>query len=124
MYATIASGGKQLTVKEGQYYYIESLSKDAGEKVVFDEVLCMHDGQSFHVGRPFVEGGRVHGEVLREEAGEKVRIIKFRRRQHSMTRTGHRQRYTVVQINKIEKTAKKATKKATKAVSAETATEE
>jgi large subunit ribosomal protein L21 len=57
-----------------------------------------------------VKGASVSAEVVSHGRAEKVRIIKFRRRKHSMKRQGHRQWYTEVKITAIE-AKKKATKK-------------
>ena len=39
MYAIIKTGGKQVKVEVGQAIYVEKLDVEAGEKVVFDEVI-------------------------------------------------------------------------------------
>ena len=113
MYATIETGGKQLMVEVGKYYEMELLPEAVGEQVVFDEPLCVHDGKAFKLGQPCVKGARVLGEVLRHDKADKVKIIKFRRRQHSMIKTGHRQKLAVVKITAIE--TKAAAKKKTPA---------
>lgn len=112
MFATIATGGKQLKVETGRYYHVDLLTHDVGEEVVFDEVTLIHDDKETLVGQPFVEGAKVVAEVLRHEKDDKVTIIKFRRRKHSMTKTGFRAIKTVVLIKDIKKKAKRAAKKA------------
>jgi len=39
--------------------------------------------------------------VLENGRGDKVRILKFRRRKHHRKQMGHRQNYTRVEINEI-----------------------
>ena len=41
MYAIIKTGGKQVKVEVGQAIYVEKLDVEAGEKVVFDEVILV-----------------------------------------------------------------------------------
>ena len=44
MQAIIKTCGKQYTVSEGQLVYMEKLGAEAGETVVFDQVLAVVDG--------------------------------------------------------------------------------
>ncbi|MGX9080780.1 50S ribosomal protein L21, partial [Klebsiella pneumoniae] len=50
---------------------------------------------------PFVEGGKVVAEVVAHGRGEKVTIVKFRRRKHHRKQAGHRQWFTEVKITGI-----------------------
>ncbi len=101
MYAVIKSGGKQYRVKEGQTLKLEKLEIATGETISFDEVLLTSDGETINVGAPFVAGAKVTAEVVDHGRGDKVTIIKFRRRKHHMKRQGHRQWYTEVKITGI-----------------------
>jgi large subunit ribosomal protein L21 len=59
------------------------------------------EGSEVVVGTPAVEGARVAATVRAHGRGEKIRIIKFRRRKHYMRRQGHRQNYTEIQVTGI-----------------------
>ncbi|MFL0795988.1 MAG: 50S ribosomal protein L21 [Cellvibrionaceae bacterium] len=102
MYAVIVAGGKQHRVEEGETLRIEKIETATGEKVDFDQVLLVANGDDVKVGAPTVKGAKVSAEVVAHGRGEKVRIIKFRRRKHSMTRQGHRQWYTEIKITGIK----------------------
>ncbi|SFC27690.1 LSU ribosomal protein L21P [Marinospirillum celere] len=101
MYAVIKTGGKQYRVQEGQTLKLEKLEVATGETLNFDEVLLVSDGENIKVGAPLVDGAKVTAEVIDHGRGDKVRIIKFRRRKHHMKRQGHRQWYTEVKITGI-----------------------
>lgn len=101
MHAVIKTGGKQYRVKTGEYLRVESLTSEVGAEVVFDEVLLVGEGESARVGAPLVEGAQVKAEVLSHGRGEKIRIIKHRRRKHYHKEQGHRQYYTEIQITDI-----------------------
>ncbi|MBS4153919.1 50S ribosomal protein L21 [Cobetia sp. MC34] len=101
MYAVIKSGGKQYRVQEGQTLKLEKLEVATGEAIQFDEVLMVAEGDDIKVGAPLVEGAKVSAEVVSHGRGDKVTIIKFRRRKHSMRRSGHRQWFTEVKITGI-----------------------
>ncbi|WP_295804100.1 50S ribosomal protein L21 [uncultured Microbulbifer sp.] len=102
MYAVIESGGKQHRVEEGEVLRLEKIEVATGESIDFDKVLMVVNGDAINIGAPVVEGAKVTAEVLSHGRGEKVTIIKFRRRKHSMKRQGHRQWYTEVKITGIK----------------------
>ncbi len=101
MFAVIVSGGKQYRVQEGQTLKLEKLAAEAGSSIEFDRVLLVGNGDDIKVGAPVVDGAKVAAEVVSHGRGEKVNIIKFRRRKHHMKRQGHRQWFTEVKITGI-----------------------
>lgn len=101
MYAVIVTGGKQYRVEEGEVLRVERLAAEEGANVEFDRVLMVGEGSEVVVGTPVVEGARVAATVRAHGRGEKIRIIKFRRRKHYMRRQGHRQNYTEIQVTGI-----------------------
>ena len=101
MYAVIKTGGKQYKVAAGQTLKVETLPTEVGSKFEFDQVLMVVDGDKIDVGKPNLAGRKVTAEVISHGRHKKIRIIKFRRRKHSMKRQGHRQNYTEVKITAI-----------------------
>ncbi|CAK1954489.1 50S ribosomal protein L21 [Photobacterium swingsii] len=101
MYAVFQSGGKQHRVSEGQTLRLEKLDAETGANVEFDSVLLVANGEEVTVGAPFVAGGKVTAEVVTHGRGDKVKIVKFRRRKHSRKQMGHRQWFTEVKITGI-----------------------
>ena len=102
MYAVIVTGGKQYKVAEGEFLKIEKLDVPVGEAISFDRVLLIGNGEDVKIGAPVVEGAKVTAEVIDQGRHDKITIIKFRRRKHSMKRQGHRQWYTEVKITGIQ----------------------
>ena len=101
MQAIIVTGGKQYNVVEGDVLFIEKLEVEAGEAVVFDQVLAIVDGENTKFGTPVVEGAKVEATVVKNGKGKKIRIFKYNPRKGYHKRQGHRQPYTKVEINKI-----------------------
>jgi large subunit ribosomal protein L21 len=101
MYAVFQSGGKQHRVSEGQTLRLEKLDVETGATVEFDTVLMVANGEEIAIGAPLIEGGRVTAEVIQHGRGDKVKIVKFRRRKHSRKQQGHRQWFTEVKITGI-----------------------
>ena len=106
MYAVIESGGKQHRVVEGEILQLDKLDAVAGDKVKFDKILLVGEGESVKIGTPYVDGTQVEAEVTRQGRADKVKIIKFRRRKHSQKKQGHRQVFTEVKITGIKTKAK------------------
>ena len=101
MHAIILTGGKQYKVTEGDTLFIEKLPNEAGEKVTFDQVLAVLDGETATFGAPVVAGASVEAEVVKNGKGKKVRIFKYNPKKGYRKRQGHRQPYTKVEITKI-----------------------
>jgi len=101
MYAVIVTGGKQYRVAPGDTLRVEKLDTPAGESIELDRVLMVADGDNIRLGSPYLEGGRVKATVKAHGRGQKVEIIKFRRRKHHMKRQGHRQAYTELEITDV-----------------------
>ncbi len=101
MFAVIKTGGKQYTVAADDLLKIEKVSAEAGETVVFDEVLMVGSDADTTIGAPTVEGASVTAEVVEQGRDRKIIIFKKRRRQNSRRRNGHRQAFTTVKITDI-----------------------
>ena len=101
MHAIILTGGKQYKVTEGDTLFIEKLPVEAGDKVVFDQVLAILDEDKATFGAPVVAGATVEANTVKNGKGKKVRIFKYNPKKGYRKRQGHRQPYTKVTIGKI-----------------------
>ena len=102
MYAVIATGGKQYRVEQGSVLRIEKLAAEPGAEVTFDQVLLVGSGESVKVGAPLVGGASVRATVEKHGQGDKVSVVKFRRRKHYLRMKNHRQQFTEVKVTGIE----------------------
>jgi len=102
MYAVIKSGGKQYKVAAGDRIRVEKLEAKAGDKIDIIDVLLVADGENVTVGKPLVPGAIVSAEVKEQGRGDKIRVIKFRRRKNYRRQIGHRQAYTELAITGIK----------------------
>ena len=101
MYAVIETCGKQHRVTEGELIRVEKIEADTGSTIDFDRVLMVGEGETVKVGTPVVDGAKVFAEVVQHGRGDKVTILKFKRRKHHMKRQGHRQWFTEIKITAI-----------------------
>lgn len=99
--AVIETGGKQYKVKEGDKIKVEKLDGEAGKTVFFEKVLLGADEKNVKVGKPYLEGAKIEGQLLQTKKDKKKVVFKY----HSKTRyrklKGHRQLYSEVLIQKI-----------------------
>lgn len=102
MYAVIQSGGKQYKVTNGESLSVEKLSANAGDKVVFDEVLMASGENGVVTGSPFIKGAKVTAEVVEQYFDKKLMIFTYKPKIHVRKKQGHRQPYTLVKITGIE----------------------
>jgi large subunit ribosomal protein L21 len=102
MEAIIKDGGRQFRVKVGDTLEVDFRPLEKGSSIEFGEVLYLGGEGESRVGAPTVAGAKVHGTVLGPTKGKKVISATFRRRKGLHTRTGHRQPYIKVKIDRIE----------------------
>lgn len=103
MFAIIKTGGKQYKIKEGDILDIEKLDLKTKREVTFSDILLVSDDKSkIKIGTPKVFGAKVRAKVIEPEIkGEKIYIIKYKPKKRYRRKTGHRQKYTRVKIEKI-----------------------
>ena len=97
----IEAGGKQHKVELGQVLEVDLMQEESGVEHAFENVMLYVDGDDVQIGQPYIENAKVVAEIVEEVKGEKVSILRFRRRKHSMRKIGHRQRYTQIKIKEI-----------------------
>jgi large subunit ribosomal protein L21 len=99
MFAIIQSGGKQYRVAQGDVVKLELLSAEVGQVVDLPVVLL--GGDTIQVGKPFVQGAAVKGEVVEQGKHPKLYGYKYRAKTNYRRKHGHRQSYTAVKIQSI-----------------------
>ena len=102
MYAVIEAGGKQHKVELGQVLEVDFMEEESGTDYAFENVMLYVDGDEVQIGQPYIENAKVVAEIVDEVKGDKVTILRFRRRKHSMRKIGHRQKYTQIKIKEIK----------------------
>jgi len=117
MYAIVEDSGTQIKVSTGDVLEVD-LRDVEGDTITLENVLMIGGKGEPTLGTPYVEGATVAVEVLEEVKGDKIDVIKFKRRKGYRRKTGHRQRYLKVKVGEIsakkKTTKKKTTKKSTK----------
>jgi len=123
VYAIIEDSGTQIRVAKGDVVDIDLRDVDSKrKKIKFDRVLMVGDsGTAATIGQPYVVGATVTAEILEEVKGDKIDVIKFKRRKGYRRKVGHTQRYLRVRIDEITggpAASKPKTRKTTKTAGA------
>src|SRR5687768_9280204 len=103
MYAIIRAGGKQHKVAMGDVIEIEHV-KGTDETIEFVPLLVVDDKGKARSAKSELANARVTARVVGESKGPKVDIMKFRNKTGYRRHTGHRQRYTTLEISDIKLT--------------------
>lgn len=102
MYAVIKTGGKQYRVAAGDVIEVEHLRRagDDQELTLHPLLVVTDDGKTVH-GAEDLAGYRVGAKVVGEAKGDKITVFKYRNKTGYARKTGHRQRYSRIEITSI-----------------------
>ncbi len=104
MFVIIEESGRQVRVSEGETLDIDfQAGAEEGQEIVFDRVLLANAGGASAIGTPVIDAASVTAKVIDPlKKGPKLEVQKIRRRKNSRRHTGHRQKYTTVEITSIQ----------------------
>lgn len=101
MKAVVRVGGKQYIVAEKETLLVDRLPD--GTKELTLEPLMVFDGKDAKVGAPLVAGAKIKATVLEDEVkGDKLQIIRYKSKKRVHKVTGHRQKYSRIEIGAIK----------------------
>ena len=98
---TIKTSGQQIRTKTGEIITVDRVKNAPGEKITYDDVLLIEDGENITIGKPVIENAKVHGEVVEHFRDKKIRIFKMKRRKKYRRVRGHRSDLSKVKITEI-----------------------
>lgn len=102
MFAIIETGGKQYKVEKGSTFEVEKIEAKDGATITIDKVLLISGEGKLNIGNPMIDGAAVTAKIISQVKGEKLRIYKFKPKDHYQRTTGHRQKYTLIEITDIK----------------------
>ena len=104
MYAVVELQWHQYIIQEGDTITVDTVGLNEGEKMTIDKVLLAFDekGDNVIVGAPYIAKAKVDCVVAKNQKGEKIRVIKFKRKNRYQRTIGFRQHQSLLDIKKIE----------------------
>ena len=102
MYAVIETGSKQYKVAKDDVILVEKLAFKAGSPLKLEKILLAKEGNSIHVGTPYLKGSHVTCEVLGQVRGDKLIAFKYKKRKSERKKIGHRQELLKLKVKSID----------------------
>ena len=102
MYAVFKTGGKQYRAATGDVIKVEKIEAEKGSTVELDQVLMVGEGEDVKIGAPYLDGGKVTAKIVDHGRGDKIKVVKFKRRKNYHRTQGHRQYFTQIEITGID----------------------
>jgi large subunit ribosomal protein L21 len=100
MYAVVRVGGKQERVEPGDVIEVEFMKADPGDTVQLDPIVVFDDDGKAHVGKDLSKA-TVKAKLLGDKKGDKVRVFKYRSKTGYRRQAGHRQLFTLLEIEEV-----------------------
>jgi large subunit ribosomal protein L21 len=100
-YAIVDVVGHQCKMLSEQVLRVPRLTAEVGSRVTFDKVLMVSDGKKIALGRPYLDGKTVEGEVVRHGREATVLVYKKKRRKNYRKKRGHRQGFTEILVRAL-----------------------
>lgn len=100
VYAIVKAGGRQEKVSVGDVVVVDRLSGNAGESVELPALLLV-DGEKVTTDAAALADVTVTAEIVRDEKGPKISIVKYKNKTGYRKRMGHRQQLTRLKVTSI-----------------------
>ena len=100
VYAIVKAGGRQEKVAVGDIVVVDRLAAKAGASVELPALLLV-DGDKITTDAAALAKVTVTAEVVRDEKGPKIDILKYKNKTGYRKRQGHRQKLTRLKVTGI-----------------------
>lgn len=103
MYAIIDLKGHQYIVKKGDTITVDNVEGDAGTEIKLENILATFDekGEKVSVGKPTIKG-TITAIIKETKKGDKVKVVKFKRKNRYERNRGFRPLQTLLEIKEIK----------------------
>tara|TARA_Y100000994_G_scaffold238664_1_gene231452 strand:+ start:551 stop:961 length:411 start_codon:yes stop_codon:yes gene_type:complete len=110
MYALVNISGTQIKIEEGVNTRIPLQKNKIGSKIKLDNVLLFDDGKNKKIGNPYIKSLSFDAKIISHNEDKKILVYKKKRRKGYEKKLGHKQKFSVIKVDKLlVKTTKKST---------------
>lgn len=103
MKAIIKTQGRQFAITEGSILEVNQyINKSINSTFFINEILCITDNENTVFGQPIIQNYTVMAKILENKKGDKVKILKRKRRKGYTLRKGHRQQISIIRVESIK----------------------
>ncbi|HLS49971.1 MAG TPA: 50S ribosomal protein L21 [Actinomycetaceae bacterium] len=100
VYAIVKAGGRQEKVSVGDVVVMNRVSGEIGDSVQLTPLMLV-DGDQVTTKADELAKVAVTAEIVRDERGKKISIVKYKNKTRYRRRMGHRQELTRVKVTSI-----------------------
>ncbi|SNS51056.1 large subunit ribosomal protein L21 [Micrococcales bacterium KH10] len=100
VYAIVKAGGRQEKVSVGDIVVVDRLGSQPGDSVELPALLLV-DGEAVTTDAAKLSKVKVTAEVVRDEKGPKIDILRYKNKTGYRRRQGHRSKLTRLKITSI-----------------------
>ncbi|ARU50263.1 MULTISPECIES: 50S ribosomal protein L21 [Cellulosimicrobium] len=101
VYAIVKAGGRQEKVSVGDIVVVDRVSAKVGESLELPALLLV-DGEKVTTDAAKLAKVKVTAEVVRDEKGPKITILRYKNKTGYRRRQGHRQQLTRLKVTGIK----------------------
>ncbi|SDS36787.1 50S ribosomal protein L21 [Paraoerskovia marina] len=101
VYAVVKAGGRQEKVSVGDIVVVDRLKASEGESVDLPALLLV-DGEKVTTDAEKLAKVKVTAEVVQDEKGPKITILRYKNKTGYRRRQGHRQQLTRLKVTGIK----------------------
>ena len=101
VYAIVKAGGRQEKVSVGDILVVDRVSAKAGESLELPALLLV-DGEKVTTDAAKLAKVKVTAEVVRDEKGPKITILRYKNKTGYQRRQCHRQQLTRLKVTGIK----------------------
>ena len=104
MYAVVEMQGHQYIVAKDTEIVVDAIADKDAKKVDTDQVLMVFDekGEAVVVGKPYVAKAKVSFDVVEHKKGDKIKVLKFKRKNRYERTYGFRPHQTILKVKSIK----------------------
>jgi large subunit ribosomal protein L21 len=105
-YVIAEIAGRQVVLEPGKTASVPKLDLEIGSSLSIDKVLYLRQGDQVKVGTPYVKNVAVSTIVKDHLRSDKVIVFKKKRRKGYKVKKGHRQPYTLLEVQEVKESKK------------------
>jgi large subunit ribosomal protein L21 len=101
-FAVVETGAKQYKMTPGQRVRVEKIEGQVGDSIQLDRIVAISLAEgSVVAGTPYVSGAAVKAKILAQDRDRKITVFKYKPKKRIRAKTGHRQPFTMLQIEEL-----------------------
>lgn len=102
-YAIAQTSGKQILVKQGQWYDVDYICQgNLGDVISLNKILFFKKENKIQLGKPFLESSKIPATIIQQVKGPKITVLKTKPKKKYTRTRGHRQSYTRIKIDSLD----------------------